>query len=120
MNGLFYPTILQLIFNIEGGNYIAGIDANNKSNSCIYSERGGVVNISGGSFRCRKAAAENADWYYVLNKANGSAGYFSVTGGTFYNYNPADGDDADTTDNWVAEGYKSVNLGDGVYTVEAE
>lgn len=113
-------TAVACTLNIEGGNYTAGIDAKGDSNTCIFSEQGGVVNISGGEFRCQKAAAENPDWYYVLNKMNGSAGYFSVTGGTFYNYNPADGDDADKNDNWVAEGYKSVDLGDGVWTVEAE
>ncbi len=112
-------TAYNATVNIENGNFIAGIDANGNSNSCIFSEAGGIVNISGGEFRCQKAAAENPNWYYVLNKMNNSTGYFSVTGGTFYNYNPADGDDADSTDNWVAEGYTVEQKGD-VYTVVAK
>lgn len=112
-------TAVASTVNIENGNFTAGIDANGKSNSCIFSEQGGIVNISGGEFRCQKAAAENPNWYYVLNKMNGSDGYFSVTGGTFYNYNPADGDDHDTTGSWVADGYTVEQNGDA-YTVVKE
>lgn len=112
-------TAVASTVNIENGNFTAGIDANGKSNSCIFSEQGGIVNISGGEFRCQKAAAENPNWYYVLNRWNGSDGYFSVTGGTFYNYNPAEGDDHDTTGSWVADGYTVEQNGDA-YTVVKE
>lgn len=100
--------------NIEGGNFIAGIDSQGRSNSCIFSEQGGIVNISGGTFKCQ-LAAPNGTTYYVLNRMNGSTGYFVCTGGTFYNYNPENGDDADGG-NWVADGYTVQADGD-VYTV---
>ena len=91
---------------INGGNYTVGPDANNSANSCIYST-GGDIYINGGTFESE--AAYNGK-YYVLNLQNGSGGSIVCTGGTFKNFDPADGDDHDQPTNFVADGYSSVKI----------
>ena len=94
--------------NVYGGNYLASLNSNGDSNSCVYSN-GGAVNIYGGTFACQKPY--NGKWY-VLNLKNGSTGTITVYGGRFKDQNPADGDDAIT----LAEGLYS-SLVDGWYTI---
>lgn len=98
--------------NIYGGNYLASVDSNGDSNSCVYSS-GGAVNIYGGTFACQKAY--NGKWY-VLNLKNGSTGTITVYGGRFKDQNPADGDDANTPGITIATGMIST-LTDGWYTI---
>lgn len=98
--------------NIYGGNYMASVDSNGDSNSCVYSS-GGAVNIYGGTFACQKAY--NGKWY-VLNLKNGSTGTITVYGGRFKDQNPADGDDANTPGITIAPGMIST-LNDGWYTI---
>ena len=97
------------VCNIEGGTFVAMGDPDAaegmRGNSCIYVYEG-TCNISGGTF---STAEPYNGKYYVLNKRNGEAGGFNVTGGTFVNYNPATGDDAEGG-NWVAAGYTSVQV----------
>lgn len=76
---------------IEGGNYVAGVDANGDTNSCIFAEGGNVI-INGGTFKCQ--LPYHGKWY-VLNVQNGSAGTITCNGGVFYNQDPSNGDDHD-------------------------
>lgn len=105
---------------INGGTYYGGSGC-----SCIYlfnsSKYDGVQNkgsieINGGSFKV------NAPWtngfYYVLNKQNGAEGTITVKGGTFENYDPAQGDDHDQPTNFVADGYTSIKTSEDPVTYE--
>ena len=103
---------------INGGNYTVGGDGSGSSygegNETIAIYGSGDIVINGGTFSSEK------DWnkfYYVLNVKNGKKGTFIVKGGTFINYNPAVGDD-NMHGNFVPAGYRSVDNGDGSYTVK--
>lgn len=99
---------------INGGNYYVGGDAKGEGNSTVYITGKGTVTINGGVFETEKPYN---GLYYVLNIYNKAKGTFVVNGGTFKNYNPANGDD-NLGGNFVPEGYRSVDNGDGSYTVK--
>lgn len=94
----------------EGGNYSKGDGAC----ECIYLMGDGLITINGGEFKSlnprAKSKIKNPEcpdygWFYVLNKQNNVRGNIVVNGGTFYGYNPAWGDDADTEAvSFVSEG----------------
>ena len=104
---------------IKGGTFTVGYDASGDGNSVIEC-RGGNVVIEGGFFQTDYAWN---GFYYVLNQYNSNPGTITVKGGTFVNYNPANGDD-NLGGNFVADGYKVVQEtqanGDVWYTVVAE
>ncbi len=89
-----------------------GADANQLGNTCICS--GGEVVINGGTFSTD--AARNGN-YMVLDIQEESNGSFVVKGGTFVNYNPADGHGTDGG-SFVADGYKSENNGADIFSVQ--
>lgn len=98
---------------INGGEYHVGEDAEGGGNTCIYVNGKGNVEINGGKF---STAKDYEGLYYVLNKNNSATGNIVVKGGTFVNYNPAGGDDA-LGGTFLADGYESIDNGDGTYTV---
>ena len=104
---------------IKGGTFTVGSDASGDGNSVIESNGGNIV-IEGGFFQTDYAWN---GFYYVLNQYNSNPGTITVKGGTFVNYNPANGDD-NLGGNFVADGYKVVQEtqanGDVWYTVVAE
>ena len=93
---------------INSGTFTCGVDANDSTNSVIYST-GGQVTINGGHFAARKPYING--WYYVLNIQNNVRDNtkFIVYGGDFENYNPASGDD-NLGGNFVADGYESLKI----------
>ena len=91
---------------IENGNYHAGL-------TCVQVGNNATAIIKDGSFSTY-ATWEGKSW--LLNKIDGSASTFLVYGGTFKNYDPANSDTEDPTDNFCAPGYVSVKDGD-TYTV---
>ena len=107
---------------INGGTYGVGVDASNEGNSCIETA-GGPVEINGGVFSSKK------DWnghYYVLNIKDSARNVAKVIvkGGTFINYNPADGDPGHESDHksFVAPGYESVEIpaGSNIFVVRKQ
>ncbi len=100
-------------FTLAGNvKYSVGADENNEGNTCIYVSATGEVDISDGYYSTDAAWSNR---YYVLNKKNGSNGVILVTGGTFENFDPTNGDDVDAG-TFVAEGYV-VNKVDNTYVV---
>ena len=89
---------------INGGDFSVGADKDGLGNSCVYAANGTVV-INGGTF-ATDAAYNN--FYYVLNLQNKTQSSIVVNGGTFVNYNPEVGDDADGG-NFVADGRKVIS-----------
>ncbi len=92
---------------INGGTFTVGADANNSGNTTIYSSNGGNITITGGTF---SSAAKFDGRYWVINKENGTTGVVAISGGKFYEFDPAN----PTTDDdvtYLADGYKSVKKG---------
>lgn len=101
---------------LNGGEFTTGVDKDNYANSVIYNNGTGKITINGGYYWTDYAYN---GFYYVLNQQNSAAGEIKVYGGTFKNYNPANGDD-NLKGNFVAWGYVSMANGDGTtYTVTA-
>ncbi len=95
---------------IKGGTYIGGTTAVQVTN--------GTLTIEGGTFKVTKSGQ------YLLNcidanYKNGTANII-VKGGTFYGFNPADNAAEGAGTNFVAEGYKSVEIETDVWTVIPE
>ena len=104
---------------IKDGTFTVGGDATGLGNSVVLCN-GGTVVIEGGFFYTDYAYR---NFYYVLNQQNNNPGTITVKGGTFVNYNPANGDDY-LGGNFVADGYTVISEtkanGDVWYTVVAE
>ena len=104
---------------IKDGTFTVGGDATGLGNSVVLCN-GGTVVIEGGFFYTDYAYR---NFYYVLNQQNNNPGTIAVKGGTFVNYNPANGDD-NLGGNFVADGYTVISEtkanGDVWYTVVAE
>lgn len=103
---------------INGGNFTnEGATDDGPDNNhfdLIYAKNGGIVEITGGTFKC-----ETTKW--TLNSYNlqpGKSGTFIVTGGKFYEYDPTniETDDQPVT-NWCPAGYEATRGNDGYYTV---
>lgn len=108
---------------ISDGDFSVGSDEKGEGNAVIYAYgNNSNIYISGGFFHTDTAYREK---YYVLNVRNDSNSYITVSGGTFVNFNPADGDDVQGTSAiMVADGYKVVSEekenGETWYTVVPE
>ena len=104
---------------IKDGTFTVGGDATGLGNSVVLCN-GGTVVIEGGFFYTDYAYR---NFYYVLNQQNNNPGTITVKGGTFVNYNPANGDD-NLGGNFVADGYSVISEtkanGDVWYTVVEE
>lgn len=98
---------------IEDGTFHVGPDVNGSWNSCI-EINGGVLEIKGGEF---STDIPFNGRYFVLNKKDFSDSVISVTGGKFLNYDPANSATENPAENFVANGYKSVQIEDNKYEV---
>lgn len=92
---------------INGGTYNVGADAEGLGNSTIYSF-GGNVTITDGTF---SSAAKWSNRYWVINKKNGTTGVVKISGGKYFEFDPAD-PTTDDDDSYLADGYKSTKVGD--------
>lgn len=93
---------------INGGTYYVEKDAKGKSNSTIYARKACTIEINGGVFSAEPNAEGKTP--YVLNQADDlTVNCFSVKGGIFVGFNPADvNENKGAITSFVAEGYKSV------------
>ncbi len=93
---------------INGGTYYVEKDANGKSNSTIYARKACTIEINGGAFSAEPNAEGKTP--YVLNQADDlTVNCFSVKGGIFVGFNPADVNECHgKVTSFVAEGYRSV------------
>lgn len=91
---------------IEDGTFRVGPDKDNSWNSCI-EINGGILEINGGTF---STEVPYNGRYFVLNKKDNSDSTISVTGGTFINYDPSNSETENPAENFVANGYKSVQI----------
>lgn len=93
---------------INGGTYYVEKDANGKSNSTIYARKACTIEINGGVFSAEPDAEGKTP--YVLNQDDDiTVNCFSVKGGIFVGFNPADvNENNGAITSFVADGYKSV------------
>lgn len=117
---------------INGGTFIGNTSPNNDGAlECIYAFNGSKIIINDGYFKSMVARDKSKivnpncpdyGWYYVVNKYNPSKDEIIINGGTFENYNPAWGDDADAEGkSFLGEGHtveKTVVDGKELYTVK--
>ena len=98
---------------INGGMFKVGRDIKGLANTCIYIRKpGGILEINGGDFLCCKSSLKKNehDWYPIINVTNSlrqSKFSVKITGGTFYGYDPKEGDDS-RKKSFLADGYDSV------------
>ncbi len=107
---------------INGGTYNVGKANSGKSNATIFvmgpdrDGRNGSVEINGGVFM---AEAGSDGTPFVLNQHDDiTVNCFSVKGGTFVGFNPADNNSNGAHTNYVATGYKSVKISESPETWE--
>lgn len=106
---------------INGGRfYNAG-----EGSDLIYASNGGKVYIYGGEFHpCKKqdGVSGTANAYSALNIKDIDRGISEIVvyGGKFYNFNPANNLSEGVNTNFVAEGYKSVEVEPNVWEVIKE
>lgn len=116
--------------NIKGGTYVIGVDDVDvyayPANSAVYVIDGGKAYISGGEFKAvtnQNYAADLAAKYLLNLRDKTNAGQdeneIQVTGGKFYNFNPADNLAEGQGTTFVPAGYQSVETSTGVWTVSA-
>lgn len=100
-----------LTLNIESGHFYGITTAINL--------QAGKVNISGGHFAININDTKSEEDSFVLNRIEGiSASYsINVTGGTFYNFDPAHNIADGENTNYVANGYKTTKNSENWYTV---
>ena len=97
---------------INGGTYYVEKDANGKSNSTIYARKACTIEINGGVFSAEPNADADGKTPYVLNQADDlTVNCFSVKGGIFVGFNPADVNECHGKEtSFVAEGYRAVEI----------
>lgn len=114
---------------VKGGNYIIGVDdvATNgeyASNSAVYAKNGGKAYVSGGTFKV--ATEQTIDPVYKtrfllnlkdLTNPGQDENEIVVTGGTFYEFNPADNIAEGEHTSFVHTDYESIETAAGVWTV---
>ncbi len=99
--------------NINGGTFDSGYSSGGIDTICGYGWKNdanekAVINLNGGTFYPSEL---NGSYYFISNFA-GSWTEININGGTFTKYNPAK-----IGGTKLGEGYKSVDNGDGTYTV---
>ena len=111
---------------INGGTYNVGKASRDKSNATIYVEgpdiygRSGSVEIYGGTFKAE--AGKDGTTLYVLNQKDAIATpCFTVYGGTFIGFNPANVNEPNLpSKSFVPSGYESVKVSDTPETWEVK
>lgn len=106
---------------INGGTYNVAKDKSGKCNSTIYAISATCkIEINGGVFMNEEGSNGHA---FVLNQLDDiTVNCFSVKGGTFVGFNPADNNSDGAHTNYVAEGYRAVETtynGKKAWKVEA-
>lgn len=108
------------VVTINGGKFYNGGDGCD----LIYASAGGKVYIYGGEFHATERSGEvegTKNKFSALNikDADRAISEIVVYGGTFYGFNPSDNVSETEHTNFVAEGYESVEVSEGVWEVRA-
>ena len=102
--------------NIENGKFYN----EGHGSDLIYAKNNGIVNIYGGYFEaCKSDHTEDGtqEDYSALNLHGTYPGTITVYGGQFFGFDPANNASENPKISFVAEGYYSVEVSEGVYEV---
>lgn len=105
---------------INSGNFY-GVGKN--GSDLIYAFTGGKITINGGTFELEYPNESNfaKSQYSILNVYNGTIknakDSIIVYGGIFHNFDPMNNVSEGIGTNFVAEGYKSISIGENIYKV---
>ena len=103
---------------INGGKFYNGGDGCD----LIYASAGGNIKIYGGEFHATERSGDvpgTKNRFSALNLKDKSGSSITVYGGTFYGFNPANNVSEGPNTNFVAEGYESKEISEGVWQVMA-
>jgi len=108
-----------IVGNAETAGKLTIVDGNYYGDVTVASVTKGELNVQGGYF---EATEYNGAHEFTLNcidkNYKDGIAKISVSGGTFYKFNPADNAAENPKANFVADGYVSVENTDGYWTVE--
>ena len=99
------------VVNIKGGYFTQEITGTDTQYDMIYASDGAKINISGGTFKLM-----GGDYKWTLNCKDNSDSVITVTGGTFYKFDPSEVRDGQEGEVVVPNGYSVYQSGDW-YTV---
>ena len=99
------------VVNIKGGYFTQEITGEDTQYDMIYASGGAKINISGGTFKLM-----GGDYKWTLNCKDNSGSVITVTGGTFYKFNPSTDRSDQVGEVVVPDGYSVYQSGDW-YTV---
>lgn len=105
------------IINIHDGHFE---NAGENPGDCIYAMGKAQINIYGGEYHallCEDAFAEPQHSCLNIKDADKATASIKVYGGRFYNFDPANNVSENPRMNFVAEGYKSVEVEPGIFEV---
>ena len=99
------------VVNIEGGYFTQEITGTDNQYDMIYASGGAKINISGGTFKLM-----GGDYKWTLNCKDNSGSVITVTGGTFYKFDPSADRAGQGNEVVVPDGYSVYQRGEW-YTV---
>ena len=99
------------VVNITGGYFTQEITGTDNQYDMIYASGGAKINISGGTFKLM-----GGDYKWTLNCKDNSGSVITVTGGTFYKFDPSAERAGQDNEVVVPDGYSVYQSGDW-YTV---
>ena len=108
-----YAIIVEGTVIINGGTFKAGVDANGEPNAVVYARGNGKVYVNGGLFPNENNST------FVLNKrdADRANTVIEVRGGRYYKFDPSNNLAENPQENFVAEGYLSLEVEEDWYEV---
>ena len=101
------------VVNIEGGYFTQEITGTDNQYDMIYASGGAKINISGGTFKLM-----GGDYKWTLNCKDNSGSVITVTGGTFYKFDPSANRAGQGNEVVVPDGYSVYQNGDWYEVVD--
>ena len=106
------------VVDINGG-YFYNKQLNPETSNLIYVMDRAVVNVAGGKFETAMLNAQGTSFLLNMQDASRATAKINITGGQFVDFDPADCISEGPHTNFVADGYKSTQIGDSYFVTKA-
>ena len=106
------------VVDINGG-YFYNKQLNPGTSNLIYVMDRAVVNVAGGKFETAMLDAQGTSLLLNIFDSDRATAKINITGGQFVNFDPADCVSEGPHTNFVADGYKSTQIGDSYFVTKA-
>ena len=106
------------VVDINGG-YFYNKQLNPGTSNLIYVMDRAVVNVAGGKFETAMLDAQGTSLLLNIFDNDRATAKINITGGQFVNFDPADCVSEGPHTNFVADGYKSTQIGDSYFVTKA-